>query len=76
VLAEICRVLRPGAAHFATDARDLDAIRAYHDDDVFNPLGDDDIGPRLERAGFVDIDVEVGEYELRFSARKPSAEVG
>jgi SAM-dependent methyltransferase len=72
VLAEIRRVLRPGAALFATDSRDLDVIRSFHEGDVFVPLGDDAVGPRLERAGFVDVDVEVGDFELRFSARKPA----
>ena len=72
VFAEICRMLRPGASLFATDSRDLDLIRSFHEDDVFVPLGDDEVVPRLERAGFVDVDLEVTDFELRFSARKPS----
>jgi len=71
VLAEIHRVLRPGAALFATDSRDLDPIRSFHDDDVFVPLDEDTIVPRLQDAGFVDVDVDIGDYELRFTARKP-----
>jgi SAM-dependent methyltransferase len=73
VLAEIERLLRPGGVLVATDSRALHAIRAFHDDDVFNPMADDEVVPRLERAGFVDIDVEMGEYEFRVSARKPAA---
>jgi SAM-dependent methyltransferase len=70
VIAELHRVLRPGAALFATDSRDLDVIRSFHQDDVFVPLGEKTVAPRLAQAGFVDIDIEVGEYEIRFSARK------
>jgi SAM-dependent methyltransferase len=73
ILVELHRVLRPGAALFATDSRDLDAIRAFHQDDVFVPLGEDAVAPRLADAGFVDVDIEVRDYEIRFSARKPRA---
>jgi SAM-dependent methyltransferase len=71
VFAEIYRVLRPGAGLFATDSRDLDVIRHGHVDDTFVPLPEDTIVPRLEHAGFIDVDVEVGDYQLRFAARKP-----
>jgi SAM-dependent methyltransferase len=71
ILAEIYGVLRPGAALFATDSRDLDIIRLFHEDDIFVPLGDDTVAPRLAAVGFVDIDAEVRDYEIRFSARKP-----
>jgi ubiquinone/menaquinone biosynthesis C-methylase UbiE len=71
ILAEIYRVLRPGAALFATDSRDLDIIRLFHQDDIFVPFGDDTVAPRLAAVGFVDIGAEVGDYEIRFSARKP-----
>jgi SAM-dependent methyltransferase len=70
ILRELHRVLRPGGALVATDSRDLDALRSFHEDDVFVPLGDDTIAPRLAAAGFVDIDIDVGEYEVRFSARR------
>lgn len=73
VLAEINRVLRPGAALFATDSRDLDLIRQGHDDDIFVPLPEDSIANRLEAAGFVDVDIELDDYQVRFMARKPLA---
>lgn len=72
ILAELHRVLRPGAALFATDSRDLDVIRSFHLDDVFVPLGEDTIAPRLTKAGFVEVGIELGDYEVRFSARKPT----
>jgi SAM-dependent methyltransferase len=71
VFAEIHRVLRPGAALFATDSRDLEPIRSFHEDDVFVPLREDTIVPRLQTAGFVDVHVDVRDYELRITARKP-----
>lgn len=73
ILAEICRVLRPGASLFATDARDVDFLREFHEDDVFVPLPEDTIASRLSDAGFVDVDLEVADYEVRFSARKPTS---
>jgi SAM-dependent methyltransferase len=72
VLAEIHRVLRPGAGLFATDARDVDAVRQGHVDDTFVPLPEPTLVARLEAAGFVDVEVEVGDYQLRFRARKPA----
>jgi SAM-dependent methyltransferase len=71
VLAEIRRVLRPGSPLVAVDSRDLDVIRSFHDDDVFNPLDEHELAGRLEGLGYVDVDIQVDEYELRFVARKP-----
>jgi SAM-dependent methyltransferase len=71
VLAEINRVLRPGAALFATDSRDLEVIRQGHYDDVFVPLPEESIATRLEASGFLDVDIELDDYQVRFMARKP-----
>jgi SAM-dependent methyltransferase len=73
VLREIHRLLRPGAALLAADSRDLDLIREGHVDDIFVPLPEDTLVSRLEGIGFTDVDVEVGEYQFRFVARKPAA---
>jgi SAM-dependent methyltransferase len=72
VLAEILRVLRPGAGLFATDARDLDPIRQGHDGDTFVPLPVQELPQRLERIGFTDVDLEIGDYEIRFAAYRPT----
>jgi ubiquinone/menaquinone biosynthesis C-methylase UbiE len=72
VLREICRVLRPGGGLFATDARDLDIIRSGHEGDTFLPLPPETLAGRLEAAGFGEVTLEVADYEIRFSARKPS----
>jgi SAM-dependent methyltransferase len=71
ILAEVHRVLRPGASFYGTDSRDLDGIRTFHAGDHFMPLGDDAIAARLEQAGFTDIEVEVLDHEVRFRATKP-----
>lgn len=71
ILAQILRVLAPGHGLFATDARDLEAIRAGHDGDVFNPLPTDTLISRLERIGYVDIELDIADYEIRFTARRP-----
>lgn len=71
ILKEICRVLRPGGGLFATDARDLEAIRNGHEGDTFLPLPVGTLARRLEVAGFAQIELEIADYEIRFSARKP-----
>jgi SAM-dependent methyltransferase len=71
ILRESCRVLRPGSGFFATDARDLEGIRKAHDGDTFLPLPLDTVQERLEAAGFTEIRLEVADYEIIFSARKP-----
>lgn len=70
VFAEMQRVLRPGGLFVGTDAVDLDFIRAGHDDDVFVPIPPEEFGPRLQAAGFRDVDIHVGDFELRFFATK------
>jgi SAM-dependent methyltransferase len=73
VFAAIRRMLRPGAALFAVDARDIDFIREVHVDDTFVPLDEHTLTDRLLAAGFADCELEVGEYELRFVARTSGA---
>ena len=70
VLAEICRMLRPGASLFAVDSRDIDFIRDAHEDDTFVPLDETSLDDRLRNVGFATAEVDVGEYEVRFIARK------
>lgn len=71
ILAEALRVLAPGGGFFAVDARDLDVIRDAHADDTFVPLAVDTLVDRLESIGYVDANLEVADYEIRFWARKP-----
>jgi SAM-dependent methyltransferase len=69
VLASICRLLRPRAAMFAVDTRDIDFIRDAHVGDTYVPLDEATLAARLAVAGFTTSDIEVGEYEIRFVAR-------
>jgi SAM-dependent methyltransferase len=72
VFAELNRVLRPGGVLVASDAVESDAIREFHVDDVFVPVDPDTLGSRLEAAGFTDVHIDLGDYELRFKAVKPA----
>ena len=76
LFAELYRVLRPGGAFVGTDSRDLEAIRAGHVDDVFVPVDPATLGNRLEAVGFRGVMVDVGDYQIRFSASKPPNEEG
>ncbi len=75
VFTEVHRLLRPGGAFLGTDSVDGELIRQFHDGDVFVPIPPEDLGRRLEQAGFEALNVDVGEFELRFHARKPSSQV-
>jgi SAM-dependent methyltransferase len=70
LFAELHRMLQPGGLLVASDSRDLDVIRAFHDGDVFVPPDPDTLGERLASAGFGEIDVGLTDFEVRFSAKK------
>lgn len=72
LLVELCRVLRPGGGLVGVDAVDQPLLREHHHDDVYNPIPLDDLPARLAGAGFTDVVVEPGEWEVRFQARKPA----
>jgi SAM-dependent methyltransferase len=69
LFGELNRMLRPGGLLVATDSRDRDVIRAFHEQDVFVPLDADELGDRLASAGFIDIEVTRTDFEIRFSAK-------
>ena len=71
VFAEVFRLLRPGGRLVAVDSRDNEAIRGFHQDDVFVPLDPDRLGDRLGAAGFIGVEVTTTDFEVRFSAKKP-----
>lgn len=58
VLAELCRVLRPGGLLIGTDGIASDTLDEFHVGDVYVPCDPAAMPARLEAAGFVDIHVD------------------
>lgn len=72
VLAEACRILRPGGVLAGTDSTGGGlAFRLLHVADTFVPVSPDTLPDRLSAAGFSDPQVAVNETSVRFTARKP-----
>jgi SAM-dependent methyltransferase len=71
VFSEVRRLLRPGGVFLAVDSLDNAAIRQFHEDDVFVPLGAETLERRLAEAGFGEVSLETTDFELRFHATKP-----
>ena len=69
-LAELARVLRPGAVLVGADGLDTPARRALHQDDVFVPVDPGTLEARLRAAGFADAQVGVTGDRLKFAAAK------
>jgi SAM-dependent methyltransferase len=69
VLAELARVLRPGATLVAADGIENETTRAFHEDDIYNPIDPDDLGRGLVGAGFSAVEVAVYDLGWVCSAR-------
>ena len=72
LLAETCRVLRPGAWLLGVDSLDSPGFRDFHRGDICVPVNPATLGRRLFDAGFVDVEVALGDHEVRFAARRPA----
>jgi SAM-dependent methyltransferase len=70
LFAELHRMLAPGGILVASDSRDLDMVRAFHQDDVFVPLDPKELGELLTKAGFAAVEIDLTDFEVRFSAKK------
>ena len=70
VLAEACRVLRPGGWFVGVDSLDDPGFRDFHAGDVCLPVDPEALEPRLGAAGFTEIEVERGDGSFRFAARR------
>ncbi len=68
LLAEVARVLCPGAVLAGVDSRDSDDFRALHEGDVCVPVDPRTFGTRLQRAGFARVDVDTNDFATRFRA--------
>lgn len=71
LFAEVHRMLRSGGRFVATDSRDHEAIRAFHENDVFVPIGETNVDERLSEAGFAEIEITTTDFEIRLRATKP-----
>lgn len=74
LFAEVARVLRPGGAFVAADSIGSDALREFHHDDIYQPVDPAGLSDRLQRAGLVDVNVNVyRDQGWNALARKPAA---
>lgn len=73
VLAEICRLLRPGGVLAGQDSLDSPDLRSLHHDDIYVPLDPASLQARIEAAGFTAVHVDTNQYAVRFQATKPPA---
>jgi SAM-dependent methyltransferase len=74
VFAELFRVLCPGGILVGSDGYDNEGTRQAHVDDVFVPLDPGTLAQRLGAVGFHTVEIDHGEYDFRFCARKPAEE--
>jgi ubiquinone/menaquinone biosynthesis C-methylase UbiE len=75
LLAEACRVLQPGGLFAGADSTPSLMWNIYHIFDTRTPVDPDAFAPRLERAGFTEVNVRrapEGRSGFSFRARKPA----
>jgi SAM-dependent methyltransferase len=73
VLAEVCRVLRPGGVFAGSDSLGGSFVFwLFHITDTFVRVAPEGLADRLETAGFVEPEVRAVKSSVRFTARKPA----
>jgi SAM-dependent methyltransferase len=70
LLGEVARVLQPTAVFVACDGLPNDDLKAFHEGDIYNPLALDVVAPRLEAAGFGDVEVRSNQFGWSAQARR------
>lgn len=73
LLAEVARVLRPGAVFAGCDSISSASFRLMHLFDTCVPVDAGTFPARLTAAGFDQVRVEANQRAFRFAARKPTA---
>ena len=71
LLAEVCRVVRPGGLVVGRNAMATPARRELHEGDDYLPIDPGGLAARLIAAGFTDPVVEVHDDRFRFLAAVP-----
>ncbi|MFN7949376.1 MAG: class I SAM-dependent methyltransferase [Blastocatellia bacterium] len=71
LLAEVFRVLKPGAVFAGSDSRWSRGLQLIHLGDTLVPVEPETFAARLESAGFTDVSIEVISRMFRFRARHP-----
>ncbi len=70
ILAEACRVLRPGGVLLGSDSLGSSDLHHFHADDTYNPVDPASVLSRLQTVGFGNITVILKDV-LMFIAAKP-----
>ncbi len=70
LLAEVARVLRPGAAMVASDSLASEVLAAHHMGDTYNPVDPATLPDRLQAAGFADASIRTSELGWTFLAHR------
>jgi SAM-dependent methyltransferase len=70
LLAEVARVLRPGAVLVAGDSLASDELASHHEGDTYNPVDPSGLEERLRGAGFADVEVRTNPFAWSAVARK------
>ena len=73
LLAEVCRVLRPGGSFVGSDSLWSRMFEMFHWFDTMVVVDPNTLGKRLKVAGFDEVSIEVGERAFRFAARRPAS---
>ncbi len=76
LLAEVARVLAPGAWLVGSDSLVSPLFRLVHWGDTMVPVDPNTFGERLERAGFAEVRVDRVERSFRFRARRAANGAG
>lgn len=71
LLAEVHRVLQPGATFAGTDSRWSRGLELIHRGDTLVAVDPHTFGARLEAAGFTDVSIDLARRAFRFRARRP-----